>query len=445
MTGADLTGRRVVVMGLGRFGGGVGAARYAARHGADVLVTDMTDAAALQAGVDAIGALPVDYCLGRHREEDFRAADVVIVNPAVDPRDNRYLDAARSAGATITSEIRLLVAALPAGARTVGVTGSAGKSTVTAMIGHVLRQVRPADAVHVGGNLGGSLLETVDTIAGGHLVVLELSSFMLEGLALDGWSPHVAVVTNLAPNHLDRHGTFDAYVTAKQAITASQGSGDTAVLGPDAAAWPVAGQRIVVEGPRDQVPLLLPGRHNGHNAALALTAAEAAVEEPVAAETLSDFAGLPHRLQFVCEHASVRYFNDSKSTTPASAILGMDSFPPQRVHVILGGYDKGSDLSEMSRFAARHCRGVYTIGQTGPTIATAAAGHGPAQVVACRTLHKAVERLHAALAPDDVVLLSPGCASWDQFEHFEQRGARFVEAVLEFTGEGAEREGILEF
>lgn len=433
----DLTGRRVLVMGLGRFGGGVGAARYAAQHGAEVLVTDMAAPETLEASVEALDGFPVRFRLGEHREEDFRAADVLIVNPAVDPRSNRYLAEAREAGAQITSEIRLLAQRIPPGVMTVGITGSAGKSTVTAMIGHALSRQVPDRRIHVGGNLGGSLLEQVDGFASRDIVVLELSSFMLEGLALDAWSPRVAVVTNLAPNHLDRHGTFEAYVVAKQAITRHQANDGVAVLGTDAASWPTRGEKILIRSAPNNLRLFLPGEHNRLNAALAKAAGEAALGTSWPADVLEGFHGLPHRLQFVCEHESVRYYNDSKSTTPESAMLGMASFPRNRVHVILGGYDKRADLAEMSRFAADHCRGLYAIGQTGSVIAEAARGNGPADVVVCQTLTEAVCQLHRVLAPDQIVLLSPGCASWDQFENFEQRGAKFIEAVLACTGEGS--------
>lgn len=424
-------------MGLGRFGGGVGAARYAVQQGAQVLVTDMAPPETLKSSVEALGDLPIQYRLGEHREEDFRTTEVLIVNPAVDPRGNRFIAAAQEAGAQITSEIRLLVSRIPRNAVTVGVTGSAGKSTVTAMIGHLLQHADGGRRrVHLGGNLGGSLLASADTMAAGDMVVLELSSFMLEGLDLDAWSPDVAVVTNLAPNHLDRHLTFEAYVAAKQAITRHQAPEAVAVLGPGASSWDVRSRKRLVTEPRDDIPLSLPGTHNRHNATLAITAGEAALDTALPSDALKEFTGLPHRLQYVCEHASVSYFNDSKATTPEAAMLGMTSFDCGVVQVILGGYDKGSDLTEMSRLAARHCRGVFTIGQTGHTIAKAAHGHGPAKIVACQSLHEAVHRLHKNLAPGQVVLLSPGCASWDQFENFQQRGAAFVETVLECTGEG---------
>lgn len=473
-----------LVMGLGRFGGGVGVTRYLCeRLGKAVLVTDREPAEKLRESVakldDLIRVGQVALRLGEHREEDFRTAEQVVVNPAVDPRGNPYLQAAIAAGVPLTSEIRLLIQALPNRRRVIGITGSAGKSTTTAMIGHILRSratAEPPDEhgwrpqVYVGGNLGGTLLDQVHRIGSDEWVVLELSSFMLEGMREDGWSPHIAVVTNLAPNHLDRHGTFEEYVAAKQVILDHQTMEDFCILGGNSPELmrPMCPQ-VFLDDRELTIPLKLPGSHNLSNAKLAVAAAAACrlpgLTPQILANELRDFAGLPHRLQLVAEHAGVRYFNDSKSTTPEAATLAVDAFPSGKVHLILGGYDKGSDLTALARHAAQRCKAVYTIGKTGDAIADAASGtaasaavetiesvHGPglniqscggadwsrdphAEVVRCGTLDAALAAIVQRLAPGDAVVLSPGCASWDQFENYEQRGAAFVSAVLRYTGE----------
>ncbi|MCC5829912.1 MAG: UDP-N-acetylmuramoyl-L-alanine--D-glutamate ligase [Phycisphaeraceae bacterium] len=459
----SLDGQRVLVMGLGRFGGGVGVTRFLVGRGAKVTVTDTADADSLAESIARLEGLDVRYALGGHRTEDFIETDWVVVNPAVDPRNNPWLALAGQCGAKLTSEIRLLTAALPERRRIIGITGSAGKSTVTAMIGHVLRARLGDDRVWIGGNLGGSLLGSLERIQPRDWVVLELSSFMLEGLDADQWSPHLAVLTGLSPNHLDRHGTLAAYLRAKAAIFRWQRGqdGDAAVLGPldDSIApsevqalQPRAGRRVnVTEDEVDawSIPLLTPGRHNRLNALLAVRTCALALEESQAqsdqaidpmslAGDLADFPGLPHRLQFVLEHQGVRYFNDSKSTTPAAAVMAIRSFPRGKVHLIAGGYDKGSDLTELAQVAAKRCRSVACIGATGPNLArlTDAAKGDQAQVLNCGDLEQATIWLAQRLAPDDVVLLSPGCASWDQFENFQKRGQAFVSAVLATTGEG---------
>lgn len=424
-------------MGLGRFGGGVGAARFAVAQGAaDVLVTDKLPESELQDAIAALEGLPIRYRLGEHRAEDFTQADLVIVNPAVDRRRNRYLQAAEQAGTAITSEIELLIERLPNRARTIGVTGTAGKSTVTTMIGHILKEAGGEAAVHVGGNIGGSLLPEVETIGRDDWVVLELSSFMLE--AVGGWSPHIAVVTNLAANHLDRHGSLAAYAEAKKQILAHQRDGDWAILGEGVADWRQAtrGRAVVVDQPV-QAKLSIVGAHNALNAAMAVaTCEQAGIDRAGALTAVAEFPGLPHRLQLVGEHAGRTFYNDSKCTTPDAAMLAIDSFPPGSAHVILGGYDKGSSFDALATHAARHCAGIYTIGATGGTIADAAeAVRGGCPVHRCEGLEAAVRAAVTAMQPGEALLLSPGCASWDQFEHYEQRGRAFAELVLRFTTE----------
>ena len=441
------TNQRVVVMGLGQFGGGVGAARYLASRVGRVLVTDLLPADRLSDSLAQLDGLPIDYCLGQHRVEDFVNADLVVVNPAVNEHNNRYLLAARDAGVPLTSEIRLTIGLLPNPHRTIGVTGTAGKSTVTAMIGHILTTALGENRVHVGGNLGGSLLDRVDQMTGDDWVVLELSSFMLEGLGEDRWSPHTAVLTNLSANHLDRHASMNAYVEAKQVILTHQQPDHHAVLGPgvERQMRPIAKNVYHVTGPANgPLPLAIPGPHNQLNAAMAVRAAACVgVDARQAAEALTGFTGLPHRLQLVCEHRGVRYYNDSKATTPEAAQLALASFGPNTpqhptdgtaIHLIAGGYDKGSDLTGLGRVAGERCCGVYTIGATGNAIADAA-DHAEARVVRCQTLDRAVEHACGHARDGEVVLLSPGCASWDQFDNYQQRGAVFVEQVLKHRTE----------
>jgi UDP-N-acetylmuramoylalanine--D-glutamate ligase len=429
----DLSGKRVVVMGLGRFGGGVGVARYLVKQGADVLVTDLASREKLADSLAELQGLPIEYRLGEHNVSDFTTCDMVVANPAVKP-DNRLLRAARAADIPVTSEIRLLVAALPNRLRTIGVTGTAGKSTTTAMIGHILKKTLCDNRVYIGGNLGGSLLDYLDEISSDDWVVLELSSFMLHSLREDKWSPHIAVVTNISPNHLDWHGDFENYASEKRVIMDYQIAGDWYVLG-FGLDLPTSSQARYGKPPSSDsirsFPLSLPGEHNRANAAVAACACDCAgVDTLLGLKHLADFPGLPHRLQFVLEHNGVRFFNDSKCTTPEAAELAIKSFDTGTVHIILGGYDKGSDLVPLAGFAAEHCAGIYTIGATGEGVRTAAeAASAEAVVVGCGELDVAVREAVNRAKPGQVVLLSPACASWDQFENYEQRGDRFFELV----------------
>ena len=473
----DLTAKRITVMGLGRFGGGVGVTRFLVKQGADVLVTDQLEPDDLKDSLAKLEHLPVNYRLGEHNISDFTTCDLVVANPAVKP-DNRFLRAAQAASIPITTELRLLIEALPNRNHTIGVTGSAGKSTTTAMIGHILGKAftqhpaLPGDQsttttpnVWVGGNIGGSLLDSIDQIGPDDWVVLELSSFMLHGLrkyknvretggktSVGGWSPHIAVITNISPNHLDWHGSFEHYLADKQAILDAQNPDrDKAVLGPglhDKLNHKVRDMRSREEADvRNNPPidLLIPGFHNQLNATLACDACSCAgLDWIAAAHALADFPGLPHRLQFVLEHNGVRFYNDSKCTTPEAARLAIQSFPPHTVHLILGGYDKGSDLKPLAAFAAKTCAALYTIGATGDTILNAAQRASthtaplpnttqPASagvlIIPCGDLNTAVRQAIAHATPGQVVLLSPACASWDQFQNYEHRGQHFIDLV----------------
>ncbi len=420
VTMTDVTMTDVTIMGLGRFGGGVGAARWLAGLGKRVLVTDLADARRLAESVAALDrhvpAGSVRYRLGAHEERDFTSCDLVVASPAVPrPWENRFLDAAREHRVPITTEIRLLLERLDR-RRVIGVTGSAGKSTTAAMIHHVL--ARAGHRAHLGGNIGGSLLPDLASIGPGDWIVLELSSAMLYWLgagvgmpAATGLSPHVAVLTNIEPNHVDWHGTYEHYRRCKEAIFAYQQEGDHAVRGEH------------FDALRRPVPLRIPGGHNQRNAIVAVNAVFRAtgLRPGDAVPLLADFAGLPHRLEFVAEDHDRRFVNDSKATTPGATTLAVASFDrPSTVHLIAGGYDKQIDLSTIADLAPR-IGGLYAIGATGAAIA-ARAGRGAFD---CGTLDVAVARALDRMGAGDTLLLSPGCASWDQFEDYQARGERF--------------------
>jgi UDP-N-acetylmuramoylalanine--D-glutamate ligase len=479
-------------MGLGRFGGGIGVTRWLVEQGADVLVTDLakTDELADSLGKirDLIDGGAVEVRLGEHNVSDFTRCDLVVASPAVPhPWDNRFLRAAEAGGVPIMTEIRLLVERLPSRVRTIGITGSAGKSTTTAMIAHTLRA--QGKTIHAGGNLGGSMLGLLGAIGAADWVVLELSSFMLywldEGVGFrsaPGWSPSIAVLTNLTDNHTDWHGSFGHYARCKANIVAHQQGEATDSFVYHAESRDLVARHFgrfleertepICLDPREPWPeviapphLRVPGSHNQANARLATRAAAVALlrdagerwadaspearaeAEGRCARALESYEPLPHRLQLVAEWDGpqgrardgrrIRFYNDSKSTTPESALQALEAIAsdegmsPERIHLIAGGYDKGADLRPVAQ-AARRLAGLYTIGVTGPALAAAAPKE--AAVFPCVTLEKAVEAAMRRLRPGDVLLLSPACASWDQFTNFEERGARFVQLVQERIG-----------
>jgi len=428
--------RRVVVMGLGRFGGGVGVTRWLASRGADVVVTDKEREDRLGESVDAIRDLvdsgAVELRLGEHRVNDFTTADMVVVNPAVPkPWDDRFVRSAQAGGIPVTTEIGLVCSMLDR-RRVIGVTGSAGKSTVSSMIHAGLE--RAGGASVLGGNIGGSLLEQIGSISPKANVVLELSSSMLHWLGLKGWSPGVAVVTNLEPNHLDWHGSEAHYAESKRRVLSAQVPGDVAVLGAGVEDWETNdGVGRVIVGEDDKVEgCVLPGRHNAWNAALALAACRAAAgkaDRDALLGGIRAFAGLPHRLSLVHEAGGVRFYDDSKSTVPRATVLAVealgDAIGDGRVHLICGGYDKGVDLDEIAGLGPR-LGGIYTIGATGEDIALLAGDLAGDRATRCGTLDVAVREAASRAEAGDAVLLSPGCASWDQFDHFQARGNAFA-------------------
>jgi len=428
----DWTGRRVTVMGLGRFGGGVGAARWLAEQGARVTVSDQAPAAELARSVAALKDVDVALHLGAHEEADIVGCDVLVVNPAI-AFDSPHLAAARDAGVELTTEINLFLARCPV--TVVGVTGSAGKSTTVAMTGTILARHRPT---HVGGNIGRSLLGDLDRIRSDHVVVLELSSFQLAYLPLLGRSPAVAVVTNLQPNHLDRHGTMAEYAQAKKNIFRFQAREDTLIVSrdePTVAAWAdeAPGRTVLFSADDAPFELALPGRHNQANAQAAWAAARLfGMPRRIAAEALKGFQPLPHRLQFVIERDGVRYVNDSKCTTPDEAVAALSSFPARTTIVIAGGYDKHVDLDSFCNALAEGAKAVVATGQTGDRIADhVEAARTGAEPPVVREPHfaAAVAAAEALAESGDVVLLSPGCASFGQFSNYERRGEAFVEIV----------------
>ncbi|QQE12980.1 UDP-N-acetylmuramoyl-L-alanine--D-glutamate ligase [Planctomycetota bacterium] len=457
----DFADKQVVVMGLGRFGGGVGVTKWLIAQGADVLVTDMGDAESLADSVAALDGLDVQFRLGEHNVSDFTKADVVVVNPAVSRENNRFVRAADAAGVVITSEIELVMERLPNKRNVIGVTGTAGKSTVCAMLGEVLSEWGEVGGeaksivnkgvngfkCWVGGNIGGSLLGQLSEISKDDWVVLELSSFMLEGMRgkQSAWGgQRIAIITSFGSNHLDWHGHVEAYRDSKRVLLDGLVDGGVAILGEGvvASGFKVKDKCELVEvcaADVSGVEMVLPGEHNRMNGGIVKAVCDAIdvdeLWESVGKDVVARFSGLPHRMQFVGAYAvgdgdEVRVYNDSKCTTVDGAILGMHSFEKDTVHVVVGGYDKGDDYERLGFEAAAWCKGVYAIGAVSERIVKG----GGAGVISCRDLDAAVQAIAEGVGHEDVVLLSTGCASWDQFANYEERGEAFMRLVDEVLG-----------
>jgi UDP-N-acetylmuramoylalanine--D-glutamate ligase len=430
----DFHNHRITVMGLGRFGGGIAVAKWLANQGAQVLVTDKDSADKLCNSVAQLAGLPIQFRLGEHRHEDFQNTSLVVASPAV-ALNNAYLQTARAAGVPITTEIRLFIERCRA-RRILGVTGTKGKSTTTAMLGAMLET---SYKTWVGGNIGRSLLDVLPQIAPDDLVLLELSSYMLEHLRPMHWSPHVAVISMLAQDHLEWHGSVQAYLAAKAVLLEFQTSADFAVLNRDNAASnalatkTTAAVRWFGHKSSPEFKLKIPGVHNQINAQGAFAAANClGISWEAAQGALYKFNALPHRLELVHEAGGVRYYNDSIATIPEAAIAALESFPSRRVIQIVGGHLKDLPVDDLSSVLAHRAKAVLCIGEKGLEIAQMlqqlASRDGPA-VHDCKTLAKAVPLAKTIATEGDIVLLSPGCKSYDQFINFEQRGEAFARLV----------------
>ena len=453
----DLRNKRVTVMGLGLFGGGVSVTRFLVRQGARVTVTDTKQADQLQESIRALRGVSVTYHLGGHQERDFRDADLVVVNPAV-KKTNEFLRVAEGHGVPMDTEMNFFFRLCRA--PIVGITGSNGKSTTTALAGAMLEKGKAK--VWVGGNIGRSLLLEVEKIRPEHIVVLELSSFQLQDLGPTGLSPHVSAILNISPNHLDHHGSLRPYISAKENIFANQGPSDYAILnyedprcrrmqnkprsrvlffGRDIGerdGCVIRRGRFVLrlDGREEAIcetsRLRLPGAHNLCNAAAALLAAAVAgAPRRAIPSALSRFRALEHRLEAVRTLRGVRYINDSVATTPESAIAALKTFR-EPIVLIAGGHDKELPLGEFASVAAAHTKTVVLIGQTAPKLSRLIKMHRTGErpaLVGVETFEDAFRAASEAASPGDVVLLSPACASYGMFRNYAERGETFRKLV----------------
>ncbi|MBN1124415.1 MAG: UDP-N-acetylmuramoyl-L-alanine--D-glutamate ligase [Sedimentisphaerales bacterium] len=448
-------GKSVLVMGLGQFGGGVDSARFACRAGAKVIVTDQTSPETLAEPLAQMADCSIEIHLSGHREEDFgpEGPEVIIVNPAVHP-DNRYLALARENDKYITSQIEVFFQLCPA--PIVGITGANGKSTTTALTAHLLKAGLGADdvgyqKVWLGGNIGNRmLLSEIWEIRPDHVVVLELSSFQLEQLARIRKAPKIALITNLTPNHLDRHGTFEAYCAAKENIFQFQPTDPTdlciSIFNSDdlvTSQWfsrynGQSGRTCLEFSDRDVPDSLakrfpLAGKANRSNLSAALKVAQSLhVPDDRIAQAVETFRSLPHRLEPVATINGVTWYDDSIATTPPSAIAALEAFECPRI-ILAGGYDKNLPFDEFGAAIASHAKAAVLIGKTAPKIAKAiyqADPNTPVQIEFTASMVEAVQKCAEIACPGDVVLLSPACASYDMFRNFEHRAAAFKECVL---------------
>lgn len=463
----DVRLKKILVVGIAR--SGIAAAQLVASRGALVTANDLkAESELLNADsrlateVEALGKLGVKFIFGSHPEAEFLNADLIVLSPGV-PADIAPLKRARAAGVEIISEPELAGRFLKG--RMIGITGSNGKTTTTTLIGELMKAA--GAAVIVGGNIGTALSGLVEKSNDNTWTVAELSSFQLE--TIDSLRVNVAVVTNITPDHLDRHGTFENYIKAKHKIFKNQRGSDFAVLNLDnqpvvemVNRLGVASQKVYFSLNRDSSKaeiyvrneqicttlltkdesesavigieeIQVPGSHNVENIMAALAAVFCAMGtkadelEPLRA-VIRNFKGVEHRIEFVAEINGVKFYNDSKATNVDSTIKSLEAFA-RNVIVILGGKDKDSDYTLLAPLVRERVKQIVLIGAASDKIAAQLAGTQP--MVRAASMKDAVHRAIASAHPGDIILLAPACASFDMFDNYEHRGRVFKDIVQE--------------
>lgn len=423
--------KKITQMGLGLLGRGVGDARYMAEQGAELIVTDLKNATELSPSVNALTNLPITFVLGEHRLEDFRGRDLVVKGPKT-PLDSPYIAAAQEEGTHVTMSTALFARfARERGARIVGITGTRGKTTTTAMIGHILTST--GAHVLMGGNLRGvSTLSLLPNVTADTICVLELDSWQLQGFRAENLSPDVAVFTTFFADHQDYYPDMDTYLADKAEIFLHQRPDDTFVLGASierlvqeqyAGRIPVA---PVIARP-EQVPaetLLVLGEHNRENAACALLAVAACgVSTDQALGALRSFKGVEGRLEFLGEKRGIQFYNDTTSTTPEATLAALFALATKdrSLILIMGGSDKGLDMGRLLVELPRYVKRLIMLSGTGTSRVLE---YLPGASV-YDSLSAAFDEAVRSARAGDTILLSPAFASFGMFTNEYERGDQF--------------------
>ncbi len=454
--GSTWAGKRVTVMGLGTRGGGSGVARYLASQGARVTVTDLREEALLTDQIAELVDLDIRYVLGRHEESDFTETDCVVRNPAV-RRWNPYLKAATDAGVRVEMEMTIFLAASIT--PVIGITGTKGKTSTSVLCGEILRAWRPETVV--AGNMGVSAVAALDGLTAETPVVLELSSWQLEAMDDRHLGPQIALLTNISPDHLDTYADFEGYADTKRSIAHHLSASDTLILNADdtlvAQAADETQARVIWFGTQlpgdgirvepDRLISTISGREGeiavpdnpaliGHH--MRMNAAAAAGAALVRGAALSDveaglrgFRGIPNRTERVATIDGVLYINDTAATAPAAAIASLQAFADRPIHLIAGGADKKLDMTELAGAIARQAASVTLLdGTATPILVDLIRQTGTSlELPVVQSMAEAIKVASARATSGDVVLLSPGCASFGIFRDEFDRGQQFRECV----------------
>ena len=456
----DWNGKRILILGAARQG--LALARWLSLHGARVTLSDMRGETDLRLARESLAEYPIQWVLGGHPFELLDTTDVLCLSGGV-PLTLPIVAEAVKRGIPLSNDSQIFMDMVPC--RTIGITGSAGKTTTTTLVGNMAKSAY-GDRAYVGGNIGDPLIHYVDKMKPEDIAILELSSFQLDQMTI---SPNVAAILNITPNHLDRHGTMEAYTAAKARILEFQSEKDAAILGrDDKGAWSL---RNKVRGKlytfsldeleegwngtylhdgllnlRDgdaYLPLLLRekvslrGDQNVSNV-LAAFAIGYAAGFPLDAmlEAAEEFRGVPHRLELVRELRGVRWYNDSTATAPERSLAAIRAFD-EPIVLLLGGRDKDLPWEDLMRLVGKRVDHVVLFGEAAEKIMNTAQALGlrenGSRIARVQSLYDAVIKAAEVAEAGDVVLLSPGGTSFDEFKDFAERGERFREWVLELS------------
>ena len=438
-------GKKITVMGLGLLGRGVGDAQFLSECGADLIVTDLKSEEQLASSIEKLKTCPnITFVLGEHRMEDFEERDLILVAAGV-PMDSPYLAHARAHGVRCTMSGALFaeIAQIPI----IGVTGTRGKSTVTHLIHHVLSYVTEGAPVLLGGNVRGvSNLQLLKQVHPDSVAVMELDSWQLQGFGWAKISPHIAVFTNFMEDHMNYyHGDTEAYFADKANIFLYQEDADVLVTTPlvfdHARAFAkgkdiTLGQQVILADasvlPEDAL-LSMPGEHNRLNAALAYEALRAtSLTDEEIFDAFATFPGVPGRLEFMCEVNGAKVYNDNNATTPAAtlaALTALGTEDAQSIVLIMGGADKGLATDDLVRAIRTYCKKVILLPGTGTDTLIPALDRDRGIYDRVTSLSEAVAVAHSSVAAGDIILFSPGFASFGLFQNEYDRNDQFVAQI----------------
>lgn len=430
------TGKKVLIFGLGVNQGGIGSAKFFAQNKAIVRVTDLKTQELLQTSIDQLKEFPeTEYTLGEHRYEDIDWADLIIKNPGVKP-ENKYIEYAKKQGKQVEMDMGIFLQFIEK-SKIIGVTGTKGKSTTTALIGEILKTANKK--VVMAGNIGISILDSLKEVTDDSLILLELSSFQLESFDQHQISPHITVITNIFPDHLNYYNTMDQYIKAKKIIAKYQNINDFLLIKKDDKTTDTNQflegiNSTVIKFEKSQLPAnfspKLSGEHNLANFAAALAVVGTlGIEQNTAIHAMENFTGVEFRLQLIKEWNGLKIYNDTTATNPGATIQALNTFPG--AILIAGGMNKNMPYEDLAKIIQQKAKAVFFLEGDATNLLLALRESKGSNLVhgIYRDLEKLLQDVKNYAKQGDIILFSPGATSFNLFQNEFDRGRKFNQAV----------------